>query len=59
MASAMLASSVTTLKPPAESLGRCLVCWLRSRDLVCAPCRAKIRGEALVHKRQDERARRV
>ena len=59
MASAMPASSVTTLEPPAESFGRCLVCWLCSRDLVCAPCGAKIRGEALVHKRRDERARRV
>src|SRR6185295_2000055 len=55
IASAVPSSSVTTLELPAESLGRCLVCSLRSPDLVCAPCRAKIRGEALVHKRQDER----
>lgn len=56
MASAVTDEAGTALEPPPESLGRCLVCSLRSPDLVCAPCRAKIRGEALVHKRQDERA---
>src|SRR6185295_7251497 len=46
VATAVPASSVPALEPPAERLGRCLVCSLCSRDLVCAPCRAKIRGEA-------------
>ena len=33
----------------------CLVCATPSRDLVCPPCRARIRGEALEHKRREER----
>jgi universal stress protein A len=58
-ARAVAASSTPALEQPAEGRGRCLVCSQRSRDLVCGPCRAKIRGEALVHKRQDERAGRT
>ena len=37
----------------------CLVCAKPSRDLICEPCRARIRGEALEHKRREERAGRV
>lgn len=35
---------------------RCLVCAAESRDLICEPCRARIRGEALEHKHREERA---
>jgi len=34
----------------------CLVCANPSRDLICEPCRARIRGEALEHKQREERA---
>lgn len=37
----------------------CLVCATPSRDLICSPCRARIRGEALEHKRREERPGRV
>jgi nucleotide-binding universal stress UspA family protein len=37
----------------------CLVCAKPSRDLVCEPCRAHIRGEALVRKQREERAGRA
>lgn len=43
--------------PP--SVHRCLVCSKVSGDLVCEPCRARIRGEALYGKQRDERAGRV
>jgi nucleotide-binding universal stress UspA family protein len=34
----------------------CLVCaTTATRDLICAPCRARIRGEALEQKRREER----
>jgi nucleotide-binding universal stress UspA family protein len=38
---------------------RCVVCAKPSRDLICAPCRARIRGEILEHKQREERAGRV
>lgn len=34
---------------------RCVVCAKPSGDLICEPCRARIRGEALEHKRHEER----
>lgn len=37
----------------------CLVCAQSSLDLVCAPCRARIRGEALERKQREERAGRA
>ena len=40
---------------PSELLSRCLVCAQPSRDLICEPCRAKIRGEALERRRRDQR----
>jgi nucleotide-binding universal stress UspA family protein len=43
---------VATLRP-------CLVCATPSSDLVCAACRARIRGEALGRKQREERAGRV
>jgi len=36
----------------------CLVCATPTLDLICEPCRARIRGEALERKRREERARR-
>ncbi len=52
--------------PPAEPavgaeppLQRCLVCRETSADLICERCRARIRGEALEHKRREERAGRT
>lgn len=45
------------LLPP--SLSRCLVCREPSPDLICQPCRARIRGEALRRKQEDERAGRT
>lgn len=38
---------------PARS---CVVCAKPSGDLICEPCRARIRGEALQHKQREERA---
>jgi hypothetical protein len=35
---------------------RCIVCAGPTDDLVCETCRARIRGEALEHKRETERA---
>ncbi len=35
---------------------RCLVCATPSDDLICSPCRARIRGEAVERKQRDERA---
>lgn len=37
-------------------LQRCLVCGAPSEDLICEPCRARIRGEALARKLREERA---
>jgi universal stress protein A len=44
--------------PPAGSvseLRRCVVCAAPSEDLICSPCRARIRGEAVERKRKEER----
>ena len=35
---------------------RCIVCASHTDDLVCETCRARIRGEALEHKFETERA---
>jgi nucleotide-binding universal stress UspA family protein len=51
--------------PPAVPEGEaapergCLVCATPSRDLVCQPCRARIRGEVLERKHREERAGRA
>lgn len=37
----------------------CLVCARPSVELICEPCRALIRGEALEHKQREERAGRL
>lgn len=37
----------------------CVVCAKPSPTLICEPCRARIRGEALEHKEAEERAGRV
>ena len=44
------------LPPPPH---RCIVCASVSPDLICAACRARIRGEALYAKQRDERAGRT
>jgi nucleotide-binding universal stress UspA family protein len=38
-----------------EAGATCIVCRVASTDLVCEPCRARIRGEALERKRKAER----
>jgi universal stress protein A len=38
---------------------RCVVCANPSEDLICEPCRARIRGEAVDRKQKEERAGRV
>jgi universal stress protein A len=46
-----------TAEPAATAeLARCLVCRQVSEDLICEPCRARIRGEALERRRREERA---
>lgn len=39
---------------PRDSLSRCLVCAQPSRDLVCEPCRGKIRGEVLERRHREQ-----
>jgi nucleotide-binding universal stress UspA family protein len=34
----------------------CVVCAKPTHDLICEPCRARIRGEALEHKQHEERS---
>jgi nucleotide-binding universal stress UspA family protein len=41
----------------AVSPQHCAVCARPSEDLICEPCRARIRGEALEHKQREERGR--
>jgi nucleotide-binding universal stress UspA family protein len=41
---------------PAPPVRRCIVCGASTIDLICEPCRARIRGEALEHKYREERA---
>jgi nucleotide-binding universal stress UspA family protein len=45
--------------PLPPSLSRCLACREPSLDLICRPCRARIRGEALRVKQGEERAGRI
>jgi hypothetical protein len=48
-----------TLEDVAEAVTSdrsCLVCARPTRDLICAACRARIRGEALERKQREERA---
>jgi universal stress protein A len=40
---------------PATVARPCLVCATATSDLICAPCRARIRGEALERKQREER----
>ena len=45
-------------EPPAEhppAIPRCAVCANASDDLICASCRARIRGEALARKHEAEK----
>lgn len=43
-------------RPALPVAHRCLVCARESQDLICEPCRAHIRGEALEAKHREERA---
>ncbi len=45
------AAAVAAAAPAREG---CIVCGRHSADLICAPCRAHIRGEALERKRAEE-----
>jgi nucleotide-binding universal stress UspA family protein len=45
---------VTPALAPSGSLSRCPVCAQPSRDLICEPCRARIRGEALERRRREQ-----
>ena len=45
-------------KPEPPAPRRCVSCALPSEDLICAACRARIRGEALLKKETEERAAR-
>lgn len=60
-----LVLTVPMALPPAGTRGfagapplphRCIVCAGQTDDLVCETCRARIRGEALEHKMETERA---
>jgi nucleotide-binding universal stress UspA family protein len=43
--------------PEVEETNSCVVCGAAAQgDLICEPCRARIRGEALGRKRSEERA---
>ena len=42
--------------PTVASQTHCLICAGPSQELVCEPCKAKIRGEALERKTQEEKA---
>jgi nucleotide-binding universal stress UspA family protein len=42
-------------EPPEPKVARCVVCSCVADDLICAPCRDRIRAEALERKRRDER----
>jgi nucleotide-binding universal stress UspA family protein len=50
----MVASSPAAA-PEAPPASRCVVCGRETEELICEPCRAKIRGEALEHKVEEER----
>ena len=59
-ARATAAASATDVEDAAPAVARaCLVCARPSADLICEPCRAHIRGEAIEHKQREERAGRV
>jgi Universal stress protein family len=45
--------------PEAAPAGHCVVCAGPSPGLICEPCRARIRGEAVEHEQAEERAGRV
>jgi hypothetical protein len=36
-------------------LRRCLICAELTEELICGSCRARVQGEAIVRKRDDER----
>jgi nucleotide-binding universal stress UspA family protein len=54
---ARLEAAIVTPTPPEPE--KCVVCARPSDELICAPCRALIRGESLQRKFADERAGRL
>lgn len=56
---AVSAPETTAASPDAPATPRCLVCRAPTQEVICAPCRARIRGEALEHKWREERAGRA
>lgn len=56
------APAPAALAPAEEAVAgprRCLVCAALSDDLICSPCRARIRGEAVERKQKEERSGRA
>lgn len=53
------APSTTRPEPIPPAAHRCVVCAKESRDLICEPCRVRIRGEALHAKQREDRAGRA
>jgi nucleotide-binding universal stress UspA family protein len=53
------AAKTLAASPSTTPAARCVVCANPSVDLICEPCRARIRGEALEHKQREERAGRT
>ncbi|HET8578062.1 MAG TPA: universal stress protein [Methylomirabilota bacterium] len=53
-AETMVASS-PVVAPEAPPAHRCVVCARETEELICEACRARIRGEALEHKIEEER----
>jgi nucleotide-binding universal stress UspA family protein len=59
---ALAAAGTSSAAKPDERMAPehgCLVCATPSRDLICEPCRTRIRGEALERKQREERAGRA
>jgi len=48
------AAAVEDRVPSPPGARACLVCATPTPDLICAPCRARIRGEALLRKQHEE-----
>lgn len=54
-----LAPREVAVEERAQAEAACLVCGKPSPHLICEPCRARVRGEALERKIRDERAGRT
>ncbi len=47
------------MKDDSDKDSTCTICGKPSKEMICEPCRIKIRGEALEHKKEEEKAGRV